>query len=449
MRWSSSATAMPHLDVDHLHTRRNRWAWRRALAFNHTARPVLGRVGLAPAPVGVQSPGRDAWKVAPGGAAAQSARQTLHSLKSGDHGRRFTASGLSRREGGPDEAAPPPRKVPQRLGLSCTISAGGTRTVDVARQALGLLQGTQGRLIPGRQATGLHQPGRADDGAVRRQAHVEFRTRIAADQVRIGEDDVRPHRRRDAGRRSCPTDRRTSGHCPWHCRRRWRRRVPCMRLSVAARSAAACLEAAAADAAAAASALALVGLRLGFGLARLGLLRLRRPARPRPVSPRPAGGPRPPSCGGGVGLGLLLGLRGGPLGFLVGACAWPPVPSCPGRPSSPLPWRPRASSPAALLSRSRSRSFCSLSFFSRSSAMSGARGAGGGIGRTHCRRRRGGTAPAGGAGGGVGVVGAASARASVRRRGGRVRQGAARRCCTVDDQISASTASPPRRRASS
>jgi hypothetical protein len=57
-------------------------AWRRALTFNHTARPVLGRVGLAPAPVGVQ-PWRDAAKSRLWGA-AQSARQTLHSLKSGD-----------------------------------------------------------------------------------------------------------------------------------------------------------------------------------------------------------------------------------------------------------------------------------------------------------------------------------------------------------------------------
>ena len=50
-------------------------AWRRALAFNHSARPVLGRVGLAPAPVGRQ-PWRDGvksrlWST------AQSARQAI------------------------------------------------------------------------------------------------------------------------------------------------------------------------------------------------------------------------------------------------------------------------------------------------------------------------------------------------------------------------------------
>lgn len=59
-------------------------AWRRALAFNHTVRPVLGRVGLAPAPVGVQ-PWRDAAKSRLWGA-AQSARRTLRGLKSGEGG---------------------------------------------------------------------------------------------------------------------------------------------------------------------------------------------------------------------------------------------------------------------------------------------------------------------------------------------------------------------------
>ena len=50
-------------------------AWRRALAFNHSARPVLGRVGLAPAPVGRQ-PWRDGVKSRLW-SAAQSARQAI------------------------------------------------------------------------------------------------------------------------------------------------------------------------------------------------------------------------------------------------------------------------------------------------------------------------------------------------------------------------------------
>ena len=50
--------------------------WRRALAFNHSARPVLGRVGLKPAPVGMQA-WRDGAKSRLWGA-AQSARRAIH-----------------------------------------------------------------------------------------------------------------------------------------------------------------------------------------------------------------------------------------------------------------------------------------------------------------------------------------------------------------------------------
>jgi hypothetical protein len=50
-------------------------AWRRALAFNHSARPVLGRIGLAPTAVGAH-PWRDGAKSRLWGA-AQSARRAL------------------------------------------------------------------------------------------------------------------------------------------------------------------------------------------------------------------------------------------------------------------------------------------------------------------------------------------------------------------------------------